>query len=239
VTNKLASPLVTTALWVVLAVGVFAGMFIGRWMGEIRRARLEFVRARESLDRQTASMVGLDATVTPNTSAPRSYLFMNSRLALDLYSQLFEAGALPSSSEVEESSDRSGSFGLDRWGITGSRNRGRAEKTRHAFTPEDNPARAIHAVEINLGNKALIRDVNLAVDTNRGPFEKFLRVVGNNARSLGFSLSNSIIASIEAEWRASQESGDLDSIASLTGYVRILGMSGFEEISQLHWMAIM
>ncbi|HET6259544.1 MAG TPA: hypothetical protein VFE39_12910 [Pseudonocardia sp.] len=34
----------TTAMWLILAVGVFIGMYVGRWWAEIRRANYDMDR---------------------------------------------------------------------------------------------------------------------------------------------------------------------------------------------------
>lgn len=206
-------------MWVLLGVGVFGGVFVGRWFSENRvlstlQQSVDRVELRTSLLAETERLL-------PQAGIPRNYLYLDSTKALGLYAQLHVAGELPVSREIEHRKERSRSLGAAWRGLSGSGSGTQGRKDTSLFQAEDNPFRAVASAEKSLLANNMVRDLNFTSEPQSEALDRYLQKLSREARELGFDVPDEAVSALERQWKAQQLVVDVKLLAEVRGYIRI------------------
>ena len=175
-------------------------------------------RIRVPIELDTTSRNGNIVAILGMTDTPRVFHYLNIPTVKDLYTQLDEAGSVPSSKDLEQTAagDFSAGIGAPLTFVRG-RNR-RTAKIRATFKPESDANRMYIAIERRLLNDQHLTLIDLVSGFDTAPLAPFDDWASQLEEDHEFKVSPDIINSIRMDWTRFQEQKGVTQLTQIANH---------------------
>ena len=209
--------IILASIWLVSIVGTFIyNMMLNR---STRQRVISYSRRVDRLSERLARESPLRELAEPQ-DAIRLNMFLDGDTVMSLYQQTLQPGGSPAAREVEEAVESNTSATFSLWRLSPSFGRKKAAIHRASYAPENEPVRAVIAVENSLRDSGSVRSVDLASNSNTDaePVVQLIAALDRNASLVGITVPESVkISLIRALTHELTDQG----LAGLTGFVKV------------------
>ena len=211
------SALVVTIVLVATIVGAALTMIFAR--RDARKARRVDSGRIDRLERLATK--SLPREIGVQSEIARFNLALDADSILGLYKQIFVAGRAPLSRDVEETRELNASASLPLGQFVPGFGRRRTSTQRALYAPENEPVRAVVAVEKHLQDFHSIRSIDLTSPIDKRPISVLLENFEASAARIGLDVPDEIKASLERAWEHQNRELSDQSLETLTGFVEV------------------
>ena len=202
------------------AVGIFIyNMMLNR---STRQRVISYSRRVDRLGERLARESPLRELAEPQ-DAIRLNMFLDGDTVMSLYQQTLQPGGSPAAREVEEAVESNTSATFSLWRLSPSFGRKKAAIHRASYAPENEPVRAVIAVENSLRDSGSVRSVDLASNSNTDaePVVQLIAALNRNASLVGITVPESVKISLIRAWTQRNTELTDQGLAGLTGFVKV------------------